>query len=164
MSGCRRATPPSTAGTCIARVTGGSLPAGRRGDVRRRSLQKAVCAVVIGVAALVTVRAGADGPVLHEFIPPDDGEDVALALTTAEGDLPAAMETRSGVVRAPDTQRQPNGRENAYHEPLAASSSVFRPDRDTRRPSMVRYDDPFSPSIAPYKRLRAFDLVGADYG
>jgi len=120
--------------------------------------------VVIALAASVVVRADADGPVLHEFIPPDDGEDVALALTTAEGDLPAAMETRSGVVRAPDTQRQPSSNESAYRESLAASASVFRPDRDTRRPSVVHYDDPFSPSIAPYKRLRAFDLVGADYG
>jgi len=28
---------------------------------------------------------------------------------------------------------------------------------------MVRYEDPFSPSIAPYKRLHAYDAVGPDY-
>ena len=62
------------------------------------------------VAAFVLSALPADAyqPVLHEFIPPDDGEDMALALTTAEGDLPAAIETRSGVVRAPETQRPPS--------------------------------------------------------
>jgi hypothetical protein len=118
---------------------------------------------VLALALSIALPADAYGPILHEFIPPNDGEDVALALTTAEGDLPAAIETRSGIVRAPDTQRQPSPSESAYRE-SSAVPPVFRPDRDTRRPSVVKYDDPFSPSIAPYKRLRAFDLVGADYG
>jgi hypothetical protein len=113
----------------------------------------------------VAVPASAYEPVLHEFIPPDDGEDLAMSVTTAEGDLPAAIDTPSGVVRAPDTQRAPVRGENAYREGLSPSvPPVFRPDRDTRRPNMVRYDDPFSPSVAPYKRLRAFDMVGLDYG
>jgi len=120
--------------------------------------------LVVLLAASFALPADAYYPVLHEFVAPDDGEDVALAVTTAEGDLPAAIETRSGVVRAPDTQRLPGPKESAYREPLSpALPSVYRPDRDTRRPSVVHYDDPFSPSIAPYKRLRAFDMVGQDY-
>jgi hypothetical protein len=129
----------------------------------KRGSKRAVIAWAFASALSIALPADAYGPVLHEFIPPDDGEDVALALTTAEGDLPAAIETRSGIVRAPDTQRQPTPSESAYRE-SSAVPSVFRPDRDTRRPSVVRYDDPFLPSIAPYKRLRAFDLVGTDYG
>jgi hypothetical protein len=128
-----------------------------------RKLRAASC--VVALSALVALPADAYDPVLHEFIPPDDGEDLAMSVTTAEGDLPAAIDTPSGVVRAPDTQRAPVRGENAYREGLSPSvPSVFRPDRDTRRPNMVRYDDPFSPSVAPYKRLRAFDMVGLDYG
>jgi hypothetical protein len=123
---------------------------------------RAPYALFVAAALAIALPADAYEPVLHEFIPPDDGEDVALALTTAEGDLPAAIETRSGVVRAPDTQKQPSPSDSAYRE-VSSVPAVFRPDRDTRRPSVVHYDDPFSPSIAPYKRLRAFDLVGADY-
>jgi len=114
---------------------------------------------------MVAVPAHAYDPVLHEFIPPDDGEDLAMSVTTAEGNLPAAIDTPSGVVRAPDTQRLPTRGESAYREGFSPQMpSVFRPDRDTRRPNMVRYDDPFTPSVAPYKRLRAFDMVGLDYG
>jgi hypothetical protein len=120
---------------------------------------------IVALSALLALPAHAYDPVLHEFIPPDDGEDLAMSATTAEGDLPAAIDTPSGVVRAPDTQRAPVRGENAYKEGLSPQvPSVFRPDRDTRRPNMVRYDDPFSPSVAPYKRLRAFDTVGLDYG
>jgi hypothetical protein len=125
---------------------------------------RGLIAMLVAMATSWAVPADAYEPVLHEFIPPDDGEDLSLATTTAEGDLPAAIETRSGVVRAPETQRAPSSMESAYREPLLSNPSVYRPDRDTRRPSMVRYDDPFSPSIAPYKRLRAYDAVGSDYG
>jgi transglutaminase-like putative cysteine protease len=119
---------------------------------------------VLAMAASWALPADAYQPVLHEIIPQDDGEDLALAVTTAEGDLPAAIETRSGIVRAPETQRAPTSSETAYREPLLPNApAAFRPDRDTRRPNMVHYEDPFSPSIAPYKRLRAFDAVGPDY-
>jgi hypothetical protein len=130
----------------------------------RRTVLRVTVAAMVAMATSWAVPADAYEPVLHEFIPPDDGEDLALATTTAEGDLPAAIETRSGVVRAPETQRAPSSIESAYREPLLPNTpSAYRPDRDTRRPSMVRYDDPFSPSIAPYKRLRAYDAVGPDY-
>ena len=125
---------------------------------------RAALSAVLSSASLAG-PAGAYEPVLHEFISPDDGEDLAMSVTTAEGNLPAAIDTPSGVIRAPDTQRAPARGENAYREGLSSSvPPVFRPDRDTRRPNMVRYDDPFSPSVAPYKRLRAFDMVGLDYG
>jgi hypothetical protein len=121
--------------------------------------------LVMALSLLTAVPAHAYDPVLHEFIPPDDGEDLAMSVTTADGDLPAAIDTPSGVVHAPDTQRLPTRSESAYREGFSPQvPSVFRPDRDTRRPNMVRYDDPFTPSVAPYKRLRAFDTVGLDYG
>jgi hypothetical protein len=130
---------------------------------RPRAFRAALLIVVLGLST--AVPADAYEPVLHEFISPDDGEDLAMSVTTAEGNLPAAIDTPSGVVRAPDTRRLPVRGENAYRDGQSGSAPpVFRPDRDTRRPNMVRYDDPFSPSVAPYKRLRAYDSVGLDYG
>jgi transglutaminase-like putative cysteine protease len=130
---------------------------------RTRALRGALLIAAVGLST--AVPADAYDPVLHEFIPPDDGEDLAMSVKTAEGDLPAAIDTPSGVVRAPDTRRLPVRGESAYRDGQGASApSVFRPDRDTRRPNMVHYDDPFSPSVAPYKRLRAYDSVGLDYG
>lgn len=130
---------------------------------RPRARRAALLVVALGLSA--AAPAGAYDPVLHEFITPDDGEDLAMSVKTAEGDLPAAIDTPSGVVRAPDTRRLPVRGENAYRDAQSSSAPpVFRPDRDTRRPNMVRYDDPFSPSVAPYKRLRAYDSVGLDYG
>ncbi|PIE05541.1 MAG: hypothetical protein CSA75_04210 [Sorangium cellulosum] len=110
--------------------------------------------------------AHADDPptVLHEFIPPDPAEDVKLSATTLDGRLPAAMETESGLVQAPDTTRMPTATERAYGAIAPRSfESKYNPDRDTRRPLVSRYDDPFSPATAPYKRLRAYDGVRADF-
>jgi len=39
----------------------------------------------------------------------------------------------------------------------------FHPDRDTVRPTIRRYDDPFMPSAGPFKRVLAFDAVRDDY-
>lgn len=116
------------------------------------------------VATSVVVRADSPAVVLHEYIPPDPKEDIELAATTADGRLPAAMQTRSGVVEAPDTSRMPTSTEKTYGATAPRSvESKYNPDRDTSRPIVSRYDDPFSPTTAPYKRLRAYDGVVADY-
>lgn len=82
-----------------------------------------------------------------------------------DGDLPAALNTPRGLVSAPDPTR-PFGTGDAPYSPVPkndAPGSTFRPDRDTRRPDALPYDDPFSPSTAPFKRLSAFDTVDANY-
>ncbi len=117
--------------------------------------------VVLGTVA----RADTSAIVLHEFIPPDPQEDLALAATTYDGTFPALMDTPSGLVSAPDTRRPPSLTESAYGSAAAvdASEGMYRPDRDTRRPRVSHYTDPYMPSVAPYKRLRAFDKVLDDY-
>lgn len=120
--------------------------------------------VVLAVTPPAIAQRPAAGPTLHEPIPPDPREDAALSLTL-EGDLPAAIETPRGLVSAPDPAR-PVGTGDAPYSaaPKAdAPGSTFRPDRDTRRPDMLPYDDPFSPSTAPFKRLSAYDTVDASY-
>jgi transglutaminase-like putative cysteine protease len=132
-----------------------------RRPLRRWTSLAAACVVV----AIALVGHADDPPlVLHEYIPPDPKEDIELSATTPDGQLPAAMETRSGVVEAPDTSRMPTATEKAYGASAPRSvESKYNPDRDTRRPVVSRYDDPFSPATAPYKRLRAYDGVAADY-
>jgi hypothetical protein len=127
-----------------------------------RAARRRVLALLCGsLAVAVALPAVAYEPVVHEFIPPDDREDLNLSVTTTDGDLPAAIDPPSGVVRAPDTTRAPAADEPAYGEASAPSAPdpVFKADRDTRRPGTIRYQDPFTPAITPYKRLRAYDSV-----
>jgi hypothetical protein len=102
--------------------------------------------------------------ILHEFIPPNPGEDISFSATTLDGDLPAAIQTPSGIATAPDPQKPPST-EHVYSGATTDDSpgSTYEPDRDTRRPNVEHYDDPFSPSTVPFKRLRAYDAVDASY-
>jgi hypothetical protein len=103
-------------------------------------------------------------PTLHEPIPPDPREDLALSVALA-GDLPAAIDTPRGLVSAPDPAR-PIGSGGVPYGPTPkpdAPGDRFRPDRDTTRPDALPYDEPFTPSTAPFKRLTAYDAVDADY-
>ncbi len=118
------------------------------------------------LAALVAAGgADAQPSLLHEFIPPDAKDDLAFAATTSDGDLPAAIQTPSGPVPAPDTKKPPTPNDHVYSSSTAddGPDSTYEPDRDTRKPNVERYDDPFSPATAPFKRLRAYDAVASDY-
>jgi transglutaminase-like putative cysteine protease len=131
-----------------------------------RPLQLALLFVPVMVVALappaVAQRRGA-APVLHEPIPPDAREDIALSVSL-DGDIPAAINTPRGLVQAPDPAKPVGSAESPYnHAPGDARDTSFHPDRDTRRPDVLPYDDPFSPSTAPFKRLSAFDTVDASY-
>lgn len=110
----------------------------------------------------VTLTAFA-GPILHERFAPDPSEDLQLGATTTAGAMPAALDTPSGLISAPN---QDFSTESAvvYGGAKTASSSdgEFHLDRVTTRPSHVQYDEPFRPSILPFKRLYAFDQVSED--
>ena len=128
----------------------------------RRSLPILIACVVTAIS--LVVQADVRPNVLHEYVAPDTKEDVELATTTPDGQMPAAMVTRSGTVEAPDTTRMPTSTERAYSATAQnLGAERFNPDRDTRRPTVTPHDDPFSPSIAPYKRMRAYDAVEADF-
>jgi transglutaminase-like putative cysteine protease len=126
-----------------------------------------------GLALLLTLataslRADAS-PLLHERIADDPSDDVAMKVTL-DGDLPAAIETPSGLVSAPDPGRPVDPREAQVSRAAEgqsvispAAAGVFRPDLDTRRPGLLPYAEPFTPSTAPFKRLAAYDAVSASY-
>jgi hypothetical protein len=119
------------------------------GSLRRPALVLAI--------ALVAGRALADGLVVHEFIPQDAADDLALRATTSDGRLPAAVDTPSGVVPAPADRRGPAERAYGGNSTPDSIDASYRIDRDTTRPDVVSYDDPFIPAITPFKRLFAFD-------
>lgn len=101
---------------------------------------------------------------LHEYIPPDPAEDAKMSTTTLVGDLPAAIETPSGIATAPDPTKPPDTN-HLYGGGTTDDSpdSTYPPDADTRQPEVENYEDPFSPSTSPFKRLRAFDSADENY-
>jgi len=111
------------------------------------------------------IPAHADGPVLHEYITPDAAEDLRMGATTPDGAMPAAIDTRSGVLAAPTEPRTSSAASQVAYGGSATPDSIdasYRIDRDTSRPEAVRYDDPFIPAVTPFKRLYAYD--GLDEG
>ena len=98
---------------------------------------------------------------LHEYIEPNASEDLELGTTTPDGRMPAAARTPSGVISAPGFSSGSPARQVAYGGSATPDSidATYRIDRDTTRPESVDYDDPFTPAVAPFKRLYAFDAV-----
>src|SRR5580704_6890762 len=90
-----------------------------------------IAAVALAAALAASARAGAQANILHEFIPPDPGEDVTFAATTLEGDLPAAIQTPSGLATAPDPRKAPVA-DHAYGGATTddGPDSTYEPDRD----------------------------------
>lgn len=121
-----------------------------------RSLRRGALLVAVG---LVAGHAVADGLVVHEFIAQDPADDLALRATTSDGRLPAAVDTPSGVVPAPADRRQPAERAYGGNSTPDSIDASYRIDRDTTRPDVASYDDPFVPAITPFKRLFAFDAA-----
>jgi len=107
-------------------------------------------------------HAQSDGPVLHEYVAPDVKENIDLSATDASGQLPSAVRTPSGTITPPDVRTSPEP-SRVYHQRPDADASSFRPDRDTRRPHVEHYDDPFTPTLTPFKRMFAYDAVRDDY-
>lgn len=120
------------------------------------------------VVSLAQVAPASAGPVLHEYFDADAQEDIELGATTTDGALPAAIQTQSGVVRAPEaptrpTSTAPPGITYGGASSSASDGSSYQIDADTTQPELVTYDDPFSPSIPPFKRLYAYDAVDESF-
>ncbi len=133
----------------------------RAAKVRSAGAFRALAAAI--AVAGFTGTASADGPVLHEYFAANPSEDVMLNATVAGGGLPAALDTPSGIVQAPDPTRPPSPLEQAYGGASTPDSfdATYRIDSDTTRPEMVNYDDPFTPAVTPFKRLFAYDGVSS---
>ncbi|MDP8999480.1 MAG: transglutaminase-like domain-containing protein, partial [Myxococcota bacterium] len=130
---------------------------GRRRVPKRSAL---LLAALVTIAVIEPVAARPVGPILHEPIPPDPREDLALNVAD-DGDFPAALDTPSGIARAPDPRQPPLPSDSTYGP--GSDHETFVPDRETRQPDVGTYDDPFTPRTAPFKRLQAFDAIRSDY-
>lgn len=117
--------------------------------------------VATGALAFAPPSAGASSrALLHEPIPPDPRDDIRAGVVL-EGDVARSIDTPGGVVHAPDPHRPPEGSAHSFANEVP--QTTYQADRDTRRPDTLPYDDPFSPSTAPFKRLTAFDAVDASF-
>lgn len=117
---------------------------------------------LLGAALCLNARADI---VVHEFIPPDPEEDLGLGATTPDGAMAAAIKTHSGAVSAPEVLGSRPLSAGVYGG--AASRHLpddrYRIDSDTERPQVVSYDDPFTPTVAPFKRQSAYDFVDGGF-
>jgi hypothetical protein len=121
-------------------------------------------AFAFGVALFaIALPALADAPVVHEYVPFDPTTEGELGIVTTEGGFQAKLMTMSGEITAPDVGRPITEKTPTYGAKPAVPDEKFVPDRDTRRVDHLPYDDPFRPRLAPFKRMVAFDEVGADY-
>jgi len=127
----------------------------------RNALRALVCVLLSWVIAPGAL--GQSAVILHEYIPPDPAEDLALGTLTPSGKMPAALRTPSGLVSAPDPYRAAESGNEPTYGPAASASPRFRIDGVTSDPGTLHYHEPFRPSIAPFKRLRAFDAVNAAF-
>jgi hypothetical protein len=114
---------------------------------------------MVALLVFAAFPASAGGPIVHEYIPPQPTEDLLLQATTLGSHIRAALDTPVGVVTAPDVRRGPASNEMAYGGASTPSSSdaSYGVDRLTAEPGVLGYHDPFIPSIAPFKRLYAYD-------
>lgn len=128
-----------------------------------RLLRGRGASLVIALVTLSLPAFGADGAVLHEYVPYDPSTDGDLGAVTIEGGFAAELDTRSGKVSAPDVGRPIGERTPKYGAKSSVPDAAYVPDRDTKRPDTLTYDDPFRPTVAPFKRLVAFDAVESDY-
>ena len=103
-------------------------------------------------AACVPARALAQAPELHEYVPAISPSE---ARATGRGGA-ALPPTQSGAA----AEGSEAGSGGPSPRPAAAASPEnFRPDRSTSLEGGLDYYEAFSPAIAPFKRVTAFDAV-----
>lgn len=131
--------------------------------MRRARHSLSVVSILLGTVAMGSVSAptsAARSPnaILHEPILPNAAEDDAMH-AAVEGGFGA---TSAGLGRT-DALNPLESASGAEIDSGGLPTGPFRPDRDTTRPTIARYEDPFVPSMGPFKRLLAFDAVRDDY-
>ena len=128
------------------------------GMVRRLVLVTLGCALAVGVRA--------DGIVLHEYVPGLSEGELSLILAGQDGE-PMGMLYDGELVGEP-TAGAARGDEKVLSALAPAQGGAssepptYRPDRLTGSHSATGYFEVFTPSIAPFKRVDAFDRVALD--
>jgi hypothetical protein len=100
---------------------------------------------------------------VHEWFDPNPADDIRLGARVSHTELPAAVRTPSGIVRAPEPERPSAPTEPIYRERREAARSSYQIDRQTGEEGRLSYHEPFRPSVAPFKRTHVFDSVSTDF-
>ncbi len=155
----------------IEMSAGNSFDNGASGRPPARSVRSGVGGRLRRLGALlvigVTSNVGAE-PVLHEYIDLGAGDGLVEPQITRhgapdgdrEGDVPHAA---SALGREPA-----GGGEPAEATATPGAGQVPQPnekysiDRDTTRPEQVHYEDPFTPTVVPFKRAVVYDAVNRE--
>jgi len=88
----------------------------------------------------------------------------ADAVTVVDNDIEPsgdAVEGDGGPLPDGADGASPGG-EGPADDPRAGLGNEARPDRDTEREGTLHYNEVFDPSIVPFKRNRALDVIGDD--
>jgi hypothetical protein len=117
----------------------------------------------LGALLFVGWAFGGYQPVLHEHFEPDPKEDLEFGVRVTTGALPAALQTKSGILPLPDPVKPPQPKEPTYKDVRGNGAPELRMDNQTSDPGRLSYHEPFRPSIAPFKRTRAFDRVTPEF-
>lgn len=124
---------------------------------RRRTASALVLLSLVSTLAEAKVER-----VLHEPVPEE-----LYKLTPQEPGLAARGTAAQASAAGGGQAGAPSPRGGAAGEPSGAAAhdeaERFTIDRDTRRPNVLPYSDPFEPSVAPFKRLHAYDAVADSY-
>jgi hypothetical protein len=103
-------------------------------------------------------------PVLHEYIDLGPGRDPIEPVVAGQyPELAPSPRAAAAGNAAPGNGAQPSGAPgNALSDAGINPGSPFSIDRDTTRPDHVSYEDPFTPTLVPFKRGVVYDSVSRD--
>ena len=123
-------------------------------------------AVVVLVAASGAV-ARADAPVVHEYVHVRRPAAPATIGEPREGRNPQAIRRGDRLLPAPADPPRAKPDESTLRPPPSSPTALdrmtaFRPDRQTGPERELTYREVFNPSVVPFKRGQALDLVRAD--
>ena len=117
---------------------------------RRRTPWRGRGSGLAALLGLLTAATAVAEPVLHEFIDLGPGTgpiEPAITGQLAPPPMPPGAEPAASA----------GGATGGADSPSIASS--FSIDRDTSRPRSVAYEDPFTPTVVPFKRAVVYDGV-----
>ncbi|MBI5479408.1 MAG: hypothetical protein HY906_11155, partial [Deltaproteobacteria bacterium] len=122
-----------------------------------------VAAVLLATAAVAL----ADAPVVHEYVRVRREAAPATIGEPREGRNPQAIRRGDRLLPAPVDPPQPTPGEKTLRAPPPGDTALdrmtaFRPDRQTGPESTLSYHTVFNPSVVPFKRGQALDLVRPD--
>jgi transglutaminase-like putative cysteine protease len=126
----------------------------------RRRLTLWLALPALAASALVWRDAGAElEPPLHEFIENFSGGQLAPGKSAP----PPSAQAPANAAQGPGAAASDEPAAGGDQEGSELGADTFRIDSDTSRPDNVRYTDPFTPEVAPFKRSVAYDAVDADF-